>query len=54
VLYLAVMRRLQSQTDEIGNLELALVWPQAAEIEIWLHGAIFAKFSTTEGSGKIG
>jgi hypothetical protein len=40
--YLAVMRRLQSQANEIGNLELAFMRAQAAEIEIWLHRAIVA------------
>ena len=34
----AIMDRLQRQADEIGNLVLALVQPQAAEIEILLHG----------------
>ena len=48
-----VMGRLQRQADEIGNLVLALMLPQAAEIQILLHGRIFRCGGSGCKAGRI-
>src|SRR4029079_18797810 len=43
----------QRQADEVGDLELALMLPQAAEIEIWLHGPIKPDFADARQIGSM-